>query len=420
MGLIAVIGPGLLIAATGVGAGDLATAALAGSRLGLGVAWAVLVGAVMKFVITEGLARWQLATGTTLLEGVASHIGRWAVVIFLAYLLLWSFFVGGALMSACSATLRAIVLPDVESQALRIGVGAGHGLLGLVLVWIGGYKLFSRVMAGAVGLMVVAVVVAAVALRPDVADLLRGLFVPDIDQLRQSPPPTAAEGAGSPLSWVVGLIGGVGGTVTVLCYGYWLRETGRDTREHLSSMRVDLAVGYLVTALFGVCMIVIASGVQAVDGRGAGLLVQLSQRLDDALGTWARLLFLVGAWAAVFSSLLGVWQAVPYLFSDVLRTLTPSRGSSFHQKPLTETRSYRVFLVLLATVPALAMVVRFDQLQLAYAIFGAFFVPLLAVVLLTLNSKAGLVGALRTRLLGIIALVVTLGFFVWVGISGYL
>jgi len=59
--LLAVIGPGLLVAATGVGAGDLATASLTGIRLGTTVLWAVIVGAGMKYLLNEGLARWQPA-----------------------------------------------------------------------------------------------------------------------------------------------------------------------------------------------------------------------------------------------------------------------------------------------------------------------------------------------------------------------
>jgi hypothetical protein len=30
----------------------------------------VVLGAFMKFVVTEGIARWQLATGETIIEGV--------------------------------------------------------------------------------------------------------------------------------------------------------------------------------------------------------------------------------------------------------------------------------------------------------------------------------------------------------------
>ncbi|MEO0588539.1 MAG: hypothetical protein AAF078_12975, partial [Planctomycetota bacterium] len=65
--MLALIGPGLLVAATGVGAGDLATAGFAGAELGVAVAWAVVVGAAMKLVVTENLGRHQLATGRTVL-----------------------------------------------------------------------------------------------------------------------------------------------------------------------------------------------------------------------------------------------------------------------------------------------------------------------------------------------------------------
>jgi len=67
-GWIAAVAPGILIAATGVGAGDLLTGSLAGSAVGLVILWAAAVGAVVKWFLNEGIARWQMATGTTLLE----------------------------------------------------------------------------------------------------------------------------------------------------------------------------------------------------------------------------------------------------------------------------------------------------------------------------------------------------------------
>lgn len=82
LGLLAVIGPGLLVAATGVGAGDLATGAFTGNKLGVAVLWAVALGAFIKFVLNEGLARWQLATGQTVLEG-ALFMPLLAVVVLL-------------------------------------------------------------------------------------------------------------------------------------------------------------------------------------------------------------------------------------------------------------------------------------------------------------------------------------------------
>src|SRR5690606_37221134 len=102
------IGPGLLVAATGVGSGVLATGAIAGSLIGPAVLWSVLAGALLKFVVTEGLARWQLATGETLLEGAVRRLGPVVIWLFFPYLFLWSFFVGSAQVSASGVTLHAI------------------------------------------------------------------------------------------------------------------------------------------------------------------------------------------------------------------------------------------------------------------------------------------------------------------------
>ena len=103
-GLLGTIGPGIAIAATGVGAGDLLAAMLAGADFGTALVWVVVVGAVLKLGLNEGVARWQLATGTTLLEGWCRHLGWPLKFYFFAYLVLWSFIVAGGLMSACSAS----------------------------------------------------------------------------------------------------------------------------------------------------------------------------------------------------------------------------------------------------------------------------------------------------------------------------
>jgi len=58
--------------------------------------------------------------------------------------------------------------------------------------------------------------------------------------------------------------------------------------------------------------------------RLLGLIVALADRLQGPLGATGRWVFLIGAWGALFSSLLGVWRAVPYLFAD-FRNLTRLR-----------------------------------------------------------------------------------------------
>ena len=71
------IGPGLLVAAAGIGAGDIVSATMAGSAHGLTLLWVVVLAAALKGFLNEGIARWQLATGTTAIEGWSLHLPRW-------------------------------------------------------------------------------------------------------------------------------------------------------------------------------------------------------------------------------------------------------------------------------------------------------------------------------------------------------
>jgi Mn2+/Fe2+ NRAMP family transporter len=400
------IGPGLLLAATGVGAGDLATSSFVGGLLGTTVLWAVVVGAFFKFVVTEGLARFQLATGETLIEGAVAHLGRFVVWLFLPYLLLWSFFVGSALMSATGVTLHAMlpVFDDAERGKVVFGVAAS--LAGLVLVWFGGYRLFETVMRVCIVVMLVTVVAAAGLLWPGTLNVLEGLLVPRIP-----------EAGGQGLSWTLALIGGVGGTLTVLCYGYWLREEGRTRGEDLRVCRIDLATGYGMTAIFGLAMVIVGSSI-SIEGTGARLLVMLSDRLEEVMGPAGKWLFLVGALGAVFSSLLGVWQSVPYLFADCWGLL--KGGGETLRRVDTQAPPYRAYLVLIATVPMLGLFWGFRDIQLAYAVTGALLFPVLALALLIFNGRSAWVGAkFRNRPLTIAALVVVLVFFSWIALRPF-
>ena len=63
------LGPGIVVAATGVGAGDLVATLIAGSRFGYALLWAAVLGCIVKIALSEGSARYHLATGSTILAG---------------------------------------------------------------------------------------------------------------------------------------------------------------------------------------------------------------------------------------------------------------------------------------------------------------------------------------------------------------
>ncbi len=375
------IGPGLAIAATGVGAGDLLAAMFAGADFGAALLWVIVVGAALKLGLNEGVARWQLATGTTLLEGWCRHLGWPVKAYFLLYLVVWSFIVAGGLMSACGVAAHA-VWPVLNIRSWAIA----QSLAALALVWFGRYALFERVMKALIGLMTLTLLASVALVGLDLGAVLRGLL-----------PSLPSGSAVAALS----LMGGVGGSVTLLAYGYWIREKQWRGPAAATRVRVDLTMGYALTGLFGVAMLLLAAGVlegglppgsQGLVACGEAIRGAAALRFGAAAGSAAGAAFLLGVWGAVFTSTLGVWNGVPYLFADYLNSLRGRFGAEVH----TEGVAYRGYLLYLALPPMLLLVLDRPMWVIKlYTLTGGLFMPVLAATLLWLNSRRDLVGGLR-------------------------
>ncbi len=372
--ILSMVGPGIAVAATGVGAGDIIAATVAGSRFGLAVAWTALVGAILKFVLAEGVARWQLATGTTLLEGWITRLGRPVRIYFLVYLVIWTFIVGAALISACGLAGHAL-FPQLGYRTW----GVIHSIVAVVFVLIGRYTTFENSMKLFVGVMFVAILAAAYSADVSRTDLFRGTFIP-----------TIPEGS---VGLLLAVIGGVGGTITLLAYSYWLREKGWNSPGYILFARVDLLIAYTLTGVFGIAIIALAGttlhqGGVEVEGKDAAL--RMADMLRARGGDTGALLFLIGFWGAVASSLVGVWQSIPYLFSEYVRLVRREDQST---EP-SRTPAYRWYLGFLAVPPVILLYVgKPVWLIILYAAVGALFMPFLAGTLLYMMNRADWVGA---------------------------
>jgi Mn2+/Fe2+ NRAMP family transporter len=369
------IGPGLVIAATGLGAGDLIAAAVAGARYGTAILWAAILGAIVKLAMNEGLVRWQLATGSTLIEGWIQRLPRIVSLYFLVYLVLWSFIVAGALIAGTGLAAHALY-PGVSVAHW----GMLHSLVAVVLVISGRYALLEKIMKLFMALMLLVVLVCAAWAAPDLPDIASGLFTPVIPE-------------GSAV-FVMGVIGGVGGSVTLLCYGYWIRERNWNSSTDLHRCRLDLGVAYLLTGIFGIAIMIIAAGVRPEAVSGPTMVLGLADRLAEDVGPAGKWCFLIGFWSAVFSSMLGVWQGIPYLFADFIGQFTAAPAAQVSID--TRSRAYRGYLLYLALPPMLLLLTgKPVWLVIAYAVAGAFFMPLLAALLLYMNNRRDWLGQLK-------------------------
>jgi hypothetical protein len=168
---IKVFGPAIIVAAAGIGASDIIAASVAGARFGLALLWAVALGAALKGVLSEGIARWQVASGTTLLQGVAKHLPPW-VLLFTAYLAVWAVGVSGALANGCGLAIENLS----GGRVPRSWGAVSHVLVAAFVVRSGGLLAFTKAMKLLIIAMFITILYCAVRTAPAPHVLVPGFW----------------------------------------------------------------------------------------------------------------------------------------------------------------------------------------------------------------------------------------------------
>ncbi|CCK27775.1 metal ion transporter [Streptomyces davaonensis JCM 4913] len=373
------IGPGIVVAATGVGAGDLVATLIAGSSFGYTLLWAAVIGCLVKISLAEAAGRWHLSTGRTLFDGWAS-LGRWTTWFFVVYVVIWGFVYGAAAMSSSALPLQAL-FPDAMDLEWW---GIACGLVGLVFVWFNKYAVFEKVMTVLVGVMFVVTVYLAIRVTPNLGEAFAGLL------------PVLPDEEDSVLN-TLGLIGGVGGTITLAAYGYWVNAKGWTNTGWMKVMRLDNRVAYVTTGIFVVAMLFVGaellhSANVAIASGDKGLL-QLTDILEDEYGSATAKFFLVGFFATSFTSLIGVWHGVSLMFADFVARYRSAgetvRGEEIATGSRERSLPFRLYLLWL-TFPPIVLLFQDEPFRLIiiYGVLGAAFLPFLAGTLLWLLNSA--------------------------------
>jgi Mn2+/Fe2+ NRAMP family transporter len=364
------IGPGIVAAATGVGAGDLVATLIAGSRFGYALLWAAVIGCIVKIALAEGSARYHLATGSTILEGWKS-LGKWTSWYFGIYIMIWGFVYGATAMSATALPLAAL-FPSVPLWLWAILSGS----LCAIFVALNRYEMFENAMKFFIGVMFIIVVGVALMVVPNVGEALTGLV------------PSIPEGS---VVYTLGLIGGVGGTITMASYGYWVNAKGWRTPAWMGVMRLDNRVSYIITGIFVIAMLIIGAELlytaQITLSTGDRGLLDLDEVLRERFGPVVSVIFLIGFFATAVSSILGVWHGVSLLFADFVRSVRG--GESGSRAGLEKTLAFKFYLFWL-TVPPMVLLWfgRPFTLVIIYGALGAFFMPFLALTLIWLLNSS--------------------------------
>jgi Mn2+/Fe2+ NRAMP family transporter len=204
-------------------------------------------------------------------------------------------------------------------------------------------------------------------------------------------------------------------------YTYWVRERGWRHSAWIPTMRIDLTLGYALTALFMVSMLII--GAELLFGTGTSIsdeegLLALVDPMQDRFGLLARWAFLIGFWAVATGAMLGAWNGGAHLFADCVRTIREVPDEEASDYLSEKSIFFRGFLAWMSFPPLILLA--FGEpvlLVIVYASLGALFLPFLAVTLLILLNSQRVAPEYRNRLVSNVVLAVSVIPFIVVGVQ---
>jgi manganese transport protein len=287
-GLWPFLGPAFIAAVAYIDPGNFATNIAGGAKYGYLLLWVVLAANLMAMLVQTLSAKLGIATGRNLPETCRDNFSRPVSI---------------GLWIQAEAIAMATDLAEVLGAALGLhllfgmplfpaGLLAGAGAFGILALQRYGFRRLEAVIAGMVGVIVVAFAFEVVLARPDPGEIATHLFVPRFD------------GSESVLI-AAGILG-----ATVMPHVVYLhsaltqnRIVGRDEAEKRRIQRferIDVIIAMTIAGFVNMSMLAIAAAV--FFGLGIESIEDAYSSFDSELGTGAAVLFGIALLASGFSS----------------------------------------------------------------------------------------------------------------------
>jgi manganese transport protein len=286
--LLPALGPAFIASVAYIDPGNFATNIAGGAKYGYMLLWVVLAANLMAMLVQTLSAKLGIATGRNLPETCRDNFSRRVSI---------------SLWIQAEAIAMATDLAEVLGAALGLhllfgmplfpaGLLAGAGAFGILALQRYGFRRLEAVIAGMVGVIVVAFAFEVVLAKPDPGEIATHLFVPRFD------------GSESVLI-AAGILG-----ATVMPHVVYLhsaltqnRIVGRDEAEKRRIQRferIDVIIAMTIAGFVNMSMLAIAAAV--FFGLGIESIEDAYSSFDTELGNGAAILFGIALLASGFSS----------------------------------------------------------------------------------------------------------------------
>jgi Mn2+/Fe2+ NRAMP family transporter len=300
-------GPGIVVVLTWLGAGDVVDMSVAGANYGYSLMWILVVALFMRFVFVSLIARYQLCNqhGEGVLDGLA-RLHPW----FAPGLLAASFIMGHIYMSYMTKGTAEVVvhlfhLDVAQWPWLTFALAVFWNGLAFFLVFWPKYDRLETIFKVLLAVLSASFVGSAIWVGFNPLDLARGLVRIEVPQQK---------GDFSPLVVAVAMIGAVGGSLMNLAYPYFIEAKGWRGPQYRRVQFYDFLVAMIMLIVLNLSVWILGAEL-LYPGKTIEKFDDMALLLSDVLGEGGRVLFYLGIFAALYTSVLGHAAGLAFLGS---------------------------------------------------------------------------------------------------------
>ena len=322
------LGPSLVLCSIAIGSGEAIITPYFASLYGIGLLWVPVLSALCKVFVTERLARYTLATGETFVHGLYNLPGPkgWAIVItFIPWIFIAFFLAVGWPLGVGASVYGAMHYAGVNFED---GGNLTVKIVALLVILISmylpiskkGYSAVELVCKIMIAIVVVSVFICGIMMFPPIGEFVSNIVPWNVADYK----PTEIAN----ITTAIGYSGG--GVMAISSYSYWVKEKGyhlfgqHDYKATSKIFGMDLALAYIIQPICAIFIIICAGQILPEVGNvpnGRDIILITSDMLGGPLGPWAKLIWLLGAAAILFSTSIAVFDGWSRALADALKTL---------------------------------------------------------------------------------------------------
>lgn len=302
---LASVGPGLFLIGYNIGTGSVTTMAKTGAEYGMELFWALVLSCVFTFVLMVAYGKVTLVSGRTALFNIKNEFKYgWILAIYILVALVTGELLAlmGLMGIVADLVQEGIRLFFNETIFSRIWIILFFAIVSFILIWVGKYKTFEKVLTGFVIIMGISFVTVFFVVSPSFSAIAQGL-IPKI------PDSTGAFGlaaaiAGTTCSAAVFIM-----RSTVVAEKGW-------TIHNLKDEKRDAFVSAAVMLFLSGVIMAVSAGTLHVMGLKLENTTEMVQLFKPLGGNVAAFILILGIVGAGLSSMFPILLIAPWLIAD--------------------------------------------------------------------------------------------------------